>query len=84
MTFAKRALIIFLVAVLAVMAGLAVATQDVAGAFHYPGAFGPGLTDIGTVRIYPPWAFADWYLRYEASHPGSSTTQVCGASWRPS
>ena len=69
MTFAKRALIIFPLAVLALMAGLAVATQEVAGTFHYPREFGRGVADIGPVRIYPPWAFADWYLRYERSDP---------------
>jgi type IV secretion system protein VirD4 len=69
MTFAKRARIIFPLAVLALLAGLAVATQDVASAFHYPREFGRGLADFGPVRIYSPWAFAGWYLRYERSYP---------------
>ena len=67
MTLAKRALITFPLVILAAVAGLAVATQDVAAALHYPGEFGPGLADIGPVRTYPPWAFADWYLRSEGS-----------------
>jgi hypothetical protein len=69
MTFARRALIIFLLLALALMAGLAVATQDIAGTLHYPGEFGRGLADVGPARIYPPWSFADWYLRYESSSP---------------
>jgi quinol-cytochrome oxidoreductase complex cytochrome b subunit len=84
MTFAKRTRTIFPLTVLALMAGLAVATQDVAGAFHYPQEFGRGLADIGPVRIYPPWVFADWYLRYERSYHGSSTKRACRACWRPS
>jgi hypothetical protein len=43
MTFAKRALVIFPLAALALMGSLAVATQDVAGARHYPQAFGRAL-----------------------------------------
>ncbi|HTQ14253.1 MAG TPA: hypothetical protein VMH86_10285 [Rhizomicrobium sp.] len=69
MTFARRALVIFALVVLALMAGLAVATQDVAGVLHFPQAFGSGLANIGPLRLYPPWAFADWYLRDARSQP---------------
>lgn len=56
-TFARRALVILPLAMLALMTGLAVATQDVAAALHFPREFGRGVTDIGPVRIYLPWAF---------------------------
>jgi len=69
MSLSRRGLIILPLLALAVMAGLAIATQHVAGAFHDPPAFGGGLADIGPVRIYPPWAFADWSLRFGRGHP---------------
>ncbi|HXQ45996.1 MAG TPA: type IV secretory system conjugative DNA transfer family protein, partial [Caulobacteraceae bacterium] len=69
MAFAKRLQLLLPLAVLALLAGLCVATQDVAGAFHYPREFGGGLIDAGRVRIYPPWAFIGWYLTYERSYP---------------
>jgi quinol-cytochrome oxidoreductase complex cytochrome b subunit len=59
----------FPLVVLAMMAGLAVATEDVAGALHFPREFGPGLADIGPVRIYPPWVFADWLFRFQRNDP---------------
>jgi len=68
MTFARRALIIVPLTLLALAAGFAVATQDVAGALHYPREFGRGLADIGPFRIYPPWAFAEWFFRDPHSH----------------
>jgi Pectinacetylesterase len=69
MSFAGRAPIIFSLVGLTLMAGLAVATQDVAAALHYPREFGRGFADLGSIRLYPPWAIADWYLRYEHSFP---------------
>src|ERR1700679_3727476 len=69
MAFARRLRLVLPLAVLALLAGLCVATQQVAAAFHYPHAFGAGLIDTGPVRIYPPWAFVGWYLRFERSYP---------------
>src|SRR5580704_951475 len=69
MAFAKRLRLILPLAILALLAGLCVATQEVAAAFHYPREFGGGLIDVGRVRIYPPWAFVSWYLRFERSYP---------------
>lgn len=54
---------------LAAVLGLSVATQTVAAGFHFPHEFGGGLADFGAVRMYPPWAFVGWYLRYERSYP---------------
>jgi type IV secretion system protein VirD4 len=68
MTAAKRASIILPLAGLSIVLALAVATQQVAGAFHYPAAFGRGLFDVGRVRIYAPWSFALWYARYARSY----------------
>jgi type IV secretion system protein VirD4 len=69
MAFARRVRLILPLTVLALLAGLCVATQDVAAVFHYPREFGGGLVDVGSVRLYPPWAFASWYLKYERSYP---------------
>jgi len=56
-------------AALGVLLGLAVATQNVAGVFHYPREFGRGLIDVGRVRIYPPWAVLGWCAAFERSYP---------------
>jgi type IV secretion system protein VirD4 len=69
MAFAQRLRLMLPLAVLALLAGLFVATQDVAAAFHYPREFGGGLIDAGRVRVYPPWAFVGWYLEFERSYP---------------
>src|SRR5271155_429536 len=69
MTLSTRARLILPFMVLAILAGLATATQQVAAAFHYPHEFGGGLIDVGRVRIYPPWAFIGWYLTFERSYP---------------
>jgi hypothetical protein len=69
MTLARRALVILALVALALMAGLAVATQSVAAACHYPRVFGGGVANVGPVRIYAPWAFADWRLRYAGEGP---------------
>jgi len=69
MVFAQRLRIMLPLAVLALLAGLCVASQEVAAAFHYPHEFGGGLIDAGRVRIYPPWAFVGWYLTFEHSYP---------------
>ena len=68
MTLSKRSRVILPLAVLALLAGLVAATQDVAAAFHYPREFGAGLVDVGPVRIYPPWAIIGWYGRYAARY----------------
>jgi type IV secretion system protein VirD4 len=68
MPTAKRAPIILSVTALCLALGLAVATQQVAGAFHYPRAFGRGWVDVGAVRLYAPWSFIGWYGRYARSY----------------
>ena len=60
MTLARRAAIVLPAAAVAVLVGLMLATQDVAAAFHYPRAFGPGWFDTGGARIYAPWCFVGW------------------------
>ena len=69
MTLSARARIILPLAALAVLLGLAIATQDVAAVFHYPREFGGGLADLGRLRIYAPWAFLGWYARFERAYP---------------
>jgi len=68
-TVSKRARLIAPFAVLAVLAGLVAASQELAAAFHYPREFGGGLLDLGRVRIYPPWAILGWYGRYAGLYP---------------
>jgi type IV secretion system protein VirD4 len=65
MTSLKRLRAILPFVVLALVAGLAVATQTVAAGFHYPREFGRGLVDLGQVRIYRPWSVIGWYAHYE-------------------
>src|ERR1700744_2986863 len=69
MSSAARLQLFLVLALVAVVAGLQVATQTVAAGFHFPREFGRGLTDVGPVRIYPPWAFVSWYMRYEKLYP---------------
>src|ERR1700675_246159 len=69
MTLARRAAIILPLAATAILLGLMIATQQVAAAFHYPREFGPGLFDSGTVRIYAPWTFVGWYIRFGTAYP---------------
>ena len=69
MTISKRARLIAPFAVLAVVAGLVAAGQELAAAFHYPHEFGGGLVDLGPVRIYPPWAILGWYGRFADAYP---------------
>jgi len=68
-TVSKRARLIAPFAILAVLAGLVAASQELAAAFHYPREFGGGLLDLGRVRIYPPWAIVGWYGRYAGAYP---------------
>lgn len=69
MAVSKRAAVILPLMALALLAGLATATQVVAAGFHFPREFGPGLADIGRVRIYPPWEVIGWYARYAGRYP---------------
>jgi type IV secretion system protein VirD4 len=69
MTASRRLSTFAVLAVFALLAGLATATQDVAAAFHFPREFGGGLADVGQVRIYPPWAFLGWYARFDRTYP---------------
>ena len=68
MTSAKRGSIVLPLAGVSVMLALAIATQQVASVFHYPHAFGLGLVDLGNTRIYPPWSFVGWYVRFARSY----------------
>ena len=74
MTLSKRSRLVLPLAGLALLAGLVTATQQVAGAFHYPHEFGGGLADLGAVRIYPPWAILGWYAHYAARYPKAFDT----------
>ena len=69
MTLARRAAIVLPAGALAVLLGLTLATQGAAAAFHYPRAFGPGLFDTGGARVYAPWSFMAWYLRFAGAYP---------------
>lgn len=69
MSLSKRARLVLPLAALAAVAGLAVASQQVAAAFHYPREFGAGLFDVGRTRIYAPWSFVSWYFPFEARYP---------------
>ncbi len=69
MPFAHRLRAVLPLALVGVLGGLAVATQELAAAFHYPRDFGPDLIDIGLVRIYAPWAVIGWYGRYAGVYP---------------
>jgi type IV secretion system protein VirD4 len=74
MTVSKRARLILPFAVLAVLAGLVTASQELAAVFHYPREFGAGLLDVGRVRLYPPWAILTWYGRYARVYPKAFDT----------
>jgi type IV secretion system protein VirD4 len=50
---------------LAALAGMATATQRMAGAFHYPVEFGRNMHDL-----YAPWAIFGWARRYGHQYPG--------------
>lgn len=52
-----------------VLASGVVATQLVAAHFHYPAEFGAGLLDVARQRLYAPWSFPAWYLRYQPRFP---------------
>ena len=69
MTASRRLSIFGFLTLVALLAGLVAATQDIASAFHYPRQFGGGLADVGRVRVYPPWAFMGWYGRYYRAYP---------------
>ena len=69
MTAAKRLQMVLPFAVLAIVLGLWASTQAAAAGFHFPREFGRGWADVGSVRIYPPWAFVGWYGRYAATYP---------------
>ncbi len=65
----QRARLVLPLLLLSLVLGFAVATQQVAGGFHYPRAFGGGLADVGSVRLYPPWAILGWYARFAGPYP---------------
>ena len=82
MTSIKRLRAILPFVLLALLAGLAVATQAVAAGFYYPREFGRGLFDLGRVRLYEPWAVLEWYGATPGPIRGRSTKRPSGA-WRP-
>jgi type IV secretion system protein VirD4 len=69
MTVSPRVRTIMPLVLLALLAGLATASQVVAAGFHYPREFGPGMIDVGRARLYPPWAILSWYVRYAGQYP---------------
>jgi type IV secretion system protein VirD4 len=68
MTASKRLSIVLPLAGLSIMLALAIATQQIAASFHYPRAFGLGLIDLGSTRIYAPWSFVGWYGRFAQTY----------------
>jgi type IV secretion system protein VirD4 len=74
MTVSKRARLILPFAVLAVTSPASTASQELAAVFHYPREFGAGLMDVGSVRLYPPWAVLTWYGRYARAYPKAFDT----------
>jgi len=69
MTPRQRLLCVAVVSVLADLLGLDWATQQVAQGLHYAGALGAGWADFGPVRLYRPWAFAQWYPSLRPVYP---------------
>jgi type IV secretion system protein VirD4 len=49
-----------LIGILAVAAGLWVATEQVAGALHYAPNLGAPWWTVGELRVYAPWAWLGW------------------------
>ena len=69
MNASTRASIILPLAALSILLGLTLATQMVAQTYGYPREFGAGAFDLGTVRVYAPWSFVGWYMRFQPSYP---------------
>ena len=69
MSTSQRLVLVLPVAVLAVLLGLGWATQQAAHGLHYAAALGAGWGDVGPVRLYPPWAFAEWYVGLQPRYP---------------
>ena len=69
MTTSQRLLLVLPIAVLAILLGLGWATQQAAHGLHYAAALGAGWADLGPVRLYRPWAFAEWYLALQPRYP---------------
>lgn len=69
MSTSQRLVLVLPIAALAMLLGLAWATQQAAHGLHYAAALGPGWADIGPVRLYRPWAFAEWYLSLQPRYP---------------
>jgi type IV secretion system protein VirD4 len=66
----KRVLVMAITMGLGVLVGLGAATQRQAAMFHYPVEFGGGL-DVGSVRLYAPWAFLGWMRTYAHLYPAA-------------
>lgn len=64
-----KALAILSLALAGLVLGLWAATQSTAHQFGYPAAFGRGWAQTGSFRLYPPWAFVDWYGRWAGAYP---------------
>ncbi|OYX00553.1 MAG: conjugal transfer protein TraG, partial [Caulobacter vibrioides] len=69
MTTSQRLLFVAPIAALAILLGLGWATQQAAHGLHYAAALGAGWADLGPVRLYRPWAFAEWYLALQPRYP---------------
>lgn len=66
----KRALIMLATMGVGVLVGLVAATQRQAAMFRYPVEFGAGL-DVGSLRLYVPWAFLGWMRTYAHLYPAA-------------
>jgi hypothetical protein len=53
---------------IAVLIGMALATQYVASSFEYNPALLGKITGIGEMVIYWPWMFWSWMFQYQASY----------------
>ncbi|MGD0680260.1 MAG: type IV secretory system conjugative DNA transfer family protein, partial [Polyangiaceae bacterium] len=51
------------------LAGLWVSTETVAAGLRYPSELGPPWVVVGSLPIYPPWAWIAWSDRYESRSP---------------
>ena len=63
--------------VVAVLGGLAAATQYVGAALHYHPGLGAALFAFGPISAYAPWRCVEWYVRFgERAHPVFERAQL--------
>jgi type IV secretion system protein VirD4 len=71
----KRALAMLITMGFGLVVGLVAATQRQAAMFHYPVEFGGGL-DLGSARLYAPWAFLGWMRTYAHLYPAAFASNL--------